>query len=207
MKKLLCTSVAGLLIGSAMPAFAASTTVLAVQGTITPSACTPSLSANTIDVGQIPVKDLDQDNRTLLPTATLQMNIDCEASTLFAFKATDNRLDSIDAGVYGLGKTSAGESIGGYTMFLDKGVADLAPVYMISSINNGATWFRLWGDDVWQKNSIISIQDPGATRVPIPARNTVVELSVKPFINPAKNLTLTDDTPIDGSVTMEVAYL
>jgi len=41
----------------------------------------------------------------------------------------------------------------------------------------------------------------------VPAQNTQVALSVKPFILPAQGLTITEDTVIDGSVTVEVLYL
>jgi len=59
----------------------------------------------------------------------------------------------------------------------------------------------------WQTNQLISIQEIGAARVPVPAQNTQVALSVKPFILPAQGLTITEDTVIDGSVTVEVLYL
>ncbi len=208
MKKLLCTSVAGLLIGTALPAFAASTTDLTVKGLIVPSACTPSLSANgTVDVGRISIKDLNQDTRTQLTPTTLQLSIDCEAPTLFAMKTTDNRPESGTIGEYGIGKTNVGERIGGYYMTLDKGFADEAAVQPIASVNNGTTWFTMWDDDAWSTNIIVSIQEPGAARVPVPRQNTQMELNVKPFVLAAKNLTISEDTVIDGSVTVTVQYL
>ena len=208
MKKLLHTSVAGLLIASALPALAASTVDLTVKGLIVPSACMPSLSAETIDVGRVSVKDLNLDTRTQLTPVTLQMGIDCEASTLFALTATDNRTDSANSIIeYGIGKTSAGQRIGGYVMFLDQGVADSNSVRLIQSADNGATWNSYGADTGWQTNRWISIQEIGAPRVPVPAQNTQVALSVKPFILPAQGLTITEDTVIDGSVTVEVLYL
>ena len=208
MKKLLHTSIAGVLIGCAFPAFAASTVDLAVTGLIVPSACTPSLSASTVDVGRISVKDLNQDTRTQLTPTLLQMGIDCEASTLFALKATDNRAESgVGVGEYGIGRTAAGQRIGGYAMFLDQGVADGTPIRIIQSMNNGGTWGPQLPDDVWQTNQLISIQEVGAARVPIPAKNTQVAVSVNPFIHEAKDVTIGEDTLIDGSATIEVRYL
>ncbi|MGY2253840.1 DUF1120 domain-containing protein [Pseudomonas reactans] len=208
MKKLLCTSVAGLLIGNALPAFAASTTDLTVQGLIVPSACVPSLSKNAIDLGRISVADLNQDTRTQLASTTLLLNVDCEAATLFAMKTTDNRVDSATGVVeYGIGKTASDQRIGGYAMFLDKGVADLAPVRLIMSLNNGSVWSTQWPDDGWQTDTIISISDPGAARTPIPAKNTQMELTVNPFIHAKNSVTITEDTTIDGSVTIDVKYL
>ena len=208
MKKLLCTSVAGLLIGNALPAFAASTTDLTVQGLIVPSACVPSLSKNDIDLGRISVADLNEDTRTQLTSTQLQLSVDCEASTLFAMKTTDNRVDSANGVVeYGIGKTASGQRIGGYAMFLDKAVADLAPAGVIMSIDNGSTWATQWPDDGWQTNALLSIRDPGAARTPIPAKNTQFELTVNPFINAKNSVTITEDTRIDGAVTIDVRYL
>lgn len=208
MKKLLCTSVAGLLIGNALPAFAASTTDLTVQGLIVPSACAPSLSLNgNIDLGRISVKDLNQDTRTNLTRQTLQLEVNCEAATLFAMQTTDNRAESGTLGEYGVGVTNAGERIGGFYMLLDKASADEAPVQPIASLNNGTTWFTFWEDDAWSKNIIVSIQEPGAARVPVPRKNTQMELTVAPFILATNDLTLTEDTVLDGSVTVTVRYL
>lgn len=208
MKKLLCTSVAGLLIGNALPAFATSTTELKVQGMIVPSACVPSLSTNAIELGRISVADLNEDTRTQLTSKTLQLNVDCEAATLFAMKATDNRVESANsANEFGIGKTASGQRIGGYVMFLDKGVADQKPVGAIFSINNGSSWTTLWWDNAVQTNFLVSIRDPGAERTPIPAKNTQFELKVNPFINAKNNVTIAEDTTIDGSVTIDVKYL
>jgi type 1 fimbria pilin len=208
MKTPIKTLIACCLIGSFSPAFAASTVDLTVKGLIVPSACTPSLSANTVDVGRVSVKDLNQEAETWLTPTTLQLGIDCESATLFAMQTTDNRADSgSNFTAYGIGKTNLGERIGGYLMRLDKGVADGAAVTPITSFNNGATWGSLSPEDNWQTNFIVSIRDPGATRVPVPAKNTQIELAVLPFILPAKNVTITEDTPIDGSATIEVKYL
>jgi hypothetical protein len=62
-------------------------------------------------------------------------------------------------------------------------------------------------DTGWSTTIMVSIRDPGAARVPVPAKNTQMALSVNPFILPAKNMTITEDTAIDGSATIEVKYL
>ena len=207
MKKLLHTSLAGVLIGCAFPVIAASTAELAVKGMIVPSACTPSLSARTVEVGRISVKDLNQDTRTQLTPTTLQLGINCDAPTLFAMETTDNQSDSGAHAEYGIGKTIPGERIGGYYMTLDQGVADEATVMLIQSTNGGTTWGTMAPGDGWSTTMMVSIRDPGAARVPVPAKDTQMALSVLPFILPAKNMTLGEDTPIDGSVTITVKYL
>jgi hypothetical protein len=121
-------------------------------------------------------------------------------------QTTDNRADSGANAEYGIGKTIPGERIGGYYMSLDNGVADGAAVTPIFSFD-GTTWGTMQPDDGWSTSFIVSIRDPGAARVPVPAKNTQMALSVKPFILPAKNVTINEDTPIDGSATIEVKYL
>ena len=208
MKTPIKTLIAGCLIGSFSPAFAASTVDLTVKGLIVPSACMPSLSANTVDVGRVSVKDLNQDTRTFLTPTTLTLSVNCEASTLFAMKATDNRSDSAAAiNELGIGKTAAGELIGGYWLMLSNATADTTAVQMIGSTNNGGSWFRFREDDAWGTTYLLSIAAVGAGSVPIPARDTQVALSIKPFIFPAKDVTIGEDTLIDGSATIEVRYL
>jgi type 1 fimbria pilin len=141
MKTPIKTLIAGCLIGSFSPAFAASTVDLTVKGLIVPSACTPSLSASTVDVGRVSVKDLNQDSRTLLTPTTLTLSVNCLSPTLFAMKATDNRADSsITVSEFGVGKTATGEHIGGYILLLDNAIADTATVLPIASVDNGTTW-------------------------------------------------------------------
>ena len=208
MKKLLHTSLAGVLIGCAFPVIAASTAELAVKGMIVPSACELSLSAKTVEVGRISVKDLNQDTRTLLTPTTLTLGINCDAPTLFAMKATDNRSDSsITVSEFGVGKTATGEHIGGYILLLDNAIADTATVLPIYSIDNGTTWARQWNDDAWATTMLLSIKAADGASIPILAKDTQMELSVNPFINPAKNVPIGQDTQIDGSATITVMYL
>ena len=208
MKKLLHTSLAGVLIGCAFPVIAASTAELAVKGMIVPSACELSLSAKTVEVGRISVKDLNQDTRTKLTPTTLTLRINCDAPTLFAMKATDNHADSsITVSEFGVGKTATGEHIGGYILLLDNAIADTATVLPIYSIDNGTTWARQWNDDAWATTMLLSIKAADGASIPILAKDTQMELSVNPFINPAKNVPIGQDTQIDGSATITVMYL
>lgn len=197
-----------LILAGAGHAVAASDIDLAVKGLITPSACRPSLSAGTVDVGKVSVKDLNQETRTQLSPTTLQLNIDCEGLTLFAMKVTDNRADSATSIIeFGIGKTADNQKIGGYVMYLDEAVADVEPVTIIGRLNQYDSWFKQWPADGWQTDVIVSIQKNGTPRVPSPAKNTQMALLVQPFIHPAQNVTISEDTVIDGSTTLEVKYL
>ncbi|WP_330220783.1 DUF1120 domain-containing protein [Pseudomonas frederiksbergensis] len=65
MKKCFAALSTTALISLAPYALAASSTDLTVTGTITPSACTPSLSGNgVVDYGKISARDLNQDTST-----------------------------------------------------------------------------------------------------------------------------------------------
>lgn len=105
-----------LLLAGAGNAVAASSIDLAVKGTITPSACTPTLAnGGVVDYGKISAKDLKVDSHTRLPSQKLQMTVDCEAATLFALAAKDNREgteSSLDYYNFGLGLINGSEKLG-----------------------------------------------------------------------------------------------
>ena len=82
---------ATLLLGSAH-VLAASSVDLTVKGLITPSACTPTLSnGGAVDYGKISAKDLKVDQQTFLDSQTVQFTVTCDAATLMAMEAKDNR--------------------------------------------------------------------------------------------------------------------
>jgi type 1 fimbria pilin len=92
---------------------AASGIDLNVTGLVTPSACEPSLSNGGLyDLGKIAARELTLDAPTVLPPHSLQLTINCEASTLLALEPRDNRLGSSYAGdqsfKFGLGLINGG---------------------------------------------------------------------------------------------------
>ncbi|RMP85608.1 hypothetical protein ALQ17_02289 [Pseudomonas fluorescens] len=94
------------LLSGGSAALAASSTELNVTGLITPSACTPTLSANGIvDHGRVPAHTLNQFEFSVLPTQALDLNVSCNDSVLFVLVGLDNRADSsLGPGFYyGLG--------------------------------------------------------------------------------------------------------
>ncbi|WP_423749282.1 DUF1120 domain-containing protein [Pseudomonas sp. VD9] len=105
MKKPLAALATLVMLATSGAAVAASSVDLTVTGLITPTACTPSLSANgVVDHGKISAKDLSPTNWTRLPTSVLKLTIGCDAHTLFAVQATDNRAGSATySNSFGLG--------------------------------------------------------------------------------------------------------
>lgn len=190
-------------------AFAASNIDLSVKGLITPSACTPGLSSNgDVDLGKISAKDLKQDTYTLLPERTLQMSIDCDASTLFALQGTDNRASSSTTSTgYGLGLIDNTQKIGRYSLLMSNSVADTVTVAALESFDGGLTWMELDGA-IWQRKNLAAFGSPtNGQWAPIPIKALTTDLILKPVIAPAKDLNLANEVQIDGSATLEVKYL
>lgn len=193
------------LIGVAPYALAASSIDLTVTGLITPKACTPSLSGGgMVDVGKVQVKDLHPTQHTTVGRQPMQLTIACDASTLFALNGIDNKAGTSSSNSYfGLGLTSNNEKIGYFTPLIQSALADGQPVHSVRSIDNGASWSRIYQI---LKDSLTSTSAVG-TLIPISVKDLTMELMVQTVIARADSLTLTDDVPFDGSATFEMKYL
>jgi hypothetical protein len=209
MKKPLATLVTLVMIASPGAAFAASSVELIVKGLITPSACTPTLSANGIvDHGKISVKDLNQDTPTQLPNATLQMNVNCDAQTLFALNGIDNRVSSTTSPYgYGLGLIDNTQKIGYYSLEFSNVVADTQSIYPVQSYDGGQTWVSI-DRSAWEAGTLAGFGiDIGNDKGPIPIQDMTTDLIVWTQIAPANGLNLANEVQLDGSATIEVKYL
>lgn len=192
--------------------FAASTVDLTVKGLITPSACTPTLSANVVDLGKVSAKDLEQDTMTRLPAATLQLGVSCDGHTLFALQGMDNRSTSpIFRPGYGLGFVeNTTVKIGAYNFrFANTGVADSAPAFPMESPNNGGKWWFLDDETYWSNTNIAAFGDGtgGSARQPMLIKDLTIDLFVDAYIAAARTLPLTSEIALDGSATLQLIYL
>ena len=80
---------------TATPALCASQVDVTLTGSITPSACTPTLSpSGVVDHGRVPARSLNQYEFTELPARTLDLSVTCNHSVLFVLVGVDNRADS-----------------------------------------------------------------------------------------------------------------
>ena len=124
--KSLNTLLAALLLMSAGHSGAASDVDLAVKGKITPSACEPILSNDgNVDFGKISAKSLYSDIPTFLGNHSLQLTVTCEATTLLALHAKDNREGtSYSDGTYGLGLINGNEKLGFLTLVMTDAIAE-----------------------------------------------------------------------------------
>lgn len=188
-------------------AFAASSTDLVVQGTITPNACDPTISGGgVVDYGKMTAKDLSADQPTALPRQTLQLSIQCNNQTLLAFNTIDNRAGSsaIHPGWHGLGMTPDDEKLGSAFFGLYNAVADDLPARMLNSTDGGVTWMH----SVFLGPSVLTaVGAAGTSRVPIAVTRFTADLTLYTMIDNADRLTLLDEIPLDGHATLQLKYL
>src|SRR3989344_2064591 len=144
MKKYLAALSATALIGIAPYALAAPSTDLTVIGTITPNACTPTLSGGgVVDHKTISSNDLNQDKSTNLPDKTLQLSVSCGSAIAFRLKPIDNRIGSgIGSNLFGLGYINGNQKLGSVDVQIRAPLADGVPVQPLQSNDDGNTWFQ-----------------------------------------------------------------
>lgn len=196
------------LVGSFAPAFADSTVELSVKGLITPSSCTPSLSAEgRVDYGKVSAKDLNLTNATTLEDARLQLKIDCEGSTPMAFKLIDNQPEtSSSQWSIGLGLTPAQEKIGRVSISFENPMADDVTVHVSESEDGGQTWNRNESGKFYA-TSLHAPSDPADPTQPISSTHFSTDLKINAVINRADRLTLTEEVAFRANGTIEVHYL
>lgn len=187
---------------------AGSAVELNVNGWITPSACQPTLSDDgRYDLGKIAAWSLNRDRPTPLPTRELPLEITCEALTLLALEPKDNRSGSSYAGDhtsrFGLGWVNGNIRLGYLELRVGSIMADGVLMHPIGSS----------GPSTWAPTAILSPHfltafTPVETVViPAPVQTLQANLQIAPAIAPANTLPLTEDVPIDGSITLTLKYL
>jgi hypothetical protein len=187
---------------------AASSVDLSVTGKITPAACMPQLSnGGMVDHGKISFKDLNAGENTL-PQVSLQMNVSCDAATLFAVKSTDNRKGTASnkgLSSFGLGLGEGDHKVGFYNLTMENVLGDGAVLPVVESVN-GNTWFYSSTGQIWQPEWMRSVSGRGnPDYTPVAIQTLAADLIVATTIN--KPRALSAEMPIDGSATMDIVYL
>ncbi|WP_426505057.1 DUF1120 domain-containing protein [Serratia proteamaculans] len=235
-KTLLATALATITLISASSAFAADTVDLKIGGSITQSACTPTLSdGGSLDYGDIKVDTLKTDGYTVLPVKTLDLSITCIAPTKVGFSATNNRIGSVAgstekgngaapkpvsfslaSSVYGLGMAGT-KKIGGYGVdtancTYNGKVADV----LYRKLNNEWSTYVTGGTP----GGYLLDSDMGDTKLLVTwgiysmgdlylatLKTATCTLKVQAYINKASELDITQPIKMDGSATLELVYL
>ncbi|MGY2289395.1 DUF1120 domain-containing protein [Pseudomonas sp. SDO528_S397] len=185
---------------------AASSVDLTVKGLITPSACTPGLSAGgAVDYGKVSAKDLSPTASTHLGYSVLDLTVACDAATLMAFEAFDNRPGSAPEPTdsFGLGLVD-GHKLGSYSLRMLDPVADGVVVQTIASDDRGLTWFAERTIIPLAYQSVASASDASA---PIPVQNLQMGLRFSTYIAPTQDMDLSNEITLDGSATLQIVYL
>ncbi|MGU3309469.1 DUF1120 domain-containing protein [Pseudomonas sp. M5A4_2d] len=197
---------AALLLAGVSNVMAASSVDLSVVGVVTPSACTPTLSNNgVVDHGKVSVQDFPESGNKVLPTASLQLVVNCNAPMLMAVKPTDNRAGTALypwPEYFGLGLASGGEKIGWYELVMRNATADDVPGIVIESVDG-----QRWSDSentVWGAGLMRTV---GTSFAPLPLTTFKADLDVYTTLTDKTNLPISEEIQIDGSATLDVVYL
>lgn len=209
MKDSLAALAGALLIAHCTTALAASSVDLSVTGSITPSACSPSLSNNgLVDYGKISVQDLNPTGVTELPKTSFKLAVNCEGASLFALATQDNRASLGGAGgFFILGLITPTQWVGAYFLSMENIQLDDPAAYSIYSIDNGNTW--LFNPDASVPTNILLAfgNQSSGVRTPVPIKDVSLDLVVEPFIYPKNQIPVGETIALDGSATLELRYL
>lgn len=186
--------------------FAVSSTDLTVTGLITPNACTPTLAdGGNIDIGKVPAKNLNPIANTEVGNHYMAFNVNCDAPVLFAVKSIDNKPDTNISSplFFGVGLTPADEKLGYFWPFVANLQADGLNAAAIRSTDGGESWTRA---TTINSNELLATSIIGTT-TPIAVKDLSMLLWINTYIARADSLTLNEEVPIDGSMTLEIKYL
>ncbi|WP_164931785.1 DUF1120 domain-containing protein [Dyella sp. M7H15-1] len=210
MKNLSKLVLASSLVLAASTAFAESVD-FTVSGTISPSACVPTLSGN-FEFGTINSTTLKLDTSyegiKTVAAKDLYLNVACSAATSFALSATDNKAGTVSNNVagqlpeaFGLGQAN-GKNIGGYLVGLRSAVGDSGPVKTFKATDDTATtWAVSYNLDARGNYTRFGLSADTYNSY----SSILAALSVQPLFD--ADIDLSNEITLDGSATIEIKYL
>ncbi|MEG6184440.1 DUF1120 domain-containing protein [Enterobacter sichuanensis] len=206
--------------------FASETAILKIKGTLTSSACTPEFSnGGVVDYGNIRLGELSSTNVNQLGQRNIELTITCTEATKVAWNLIDDRADSnagltVSAGTftggaqsaanqtYGLGKAGT-VNIGSYAMFMKVNsiTADGKTVDPIYQQNGSTTWAKSTdGSSQGENSRNITVALLGSVD-PLAFQTATFPLVTSLAIQNTTTLGITDDTRLDGQLTISLKYL
>ena len=227
-KLLLTTAVAAIMTSVSFAGQAAESASLSVSGTITPATCDVSLSAESIDLGNITAGTLTSD-LNLKPASDVSVNVDCGAPTAVAVQTTDNRAASAmtyaevsdqmkvdlngftDANLFGLGTDSAQAKIGTLVLAVSAATADgTANANLLSSTDKAAwtaTTLSATTGKPLEKNGYFTLASNADTTAPAAMTKSSYTIMSQLMLKKANLYPAGEEVKIDGNVTFSVVYL
>ncbi|WP_315387722.1 DUF1120 domain-containing protein [uncultured Stenotrophomonas sp.] len=192
---------------------------LGLRAQAMPGACTPRLSPSTLDLGTVPRDSLRAEAASALAPRTVQLQLNCNGPTLLAVKLLDNRAgaDAVgwaaglaeparfalaprEGGVVGVYELSFGAvSNDGQVMQVVQGNGERASNW--SAHAEGAPLQRFGA-----QSAVYAFATPGHG-MPAAVDNLSAPLQVEVQLAPASSLESSEETVLDGSVTIEIVYL
>lgn len=232
MRKLFLNSVIVIAMGSASFAgYAAESASLSVTGTITPATCGVTLSAASIDLGNIAASTLTQKANTKLGS-DITVNVACDAPAAVAVQTTDNRASSAitvaeahenmelpelpeqaltDANIFGLGTDSANNNVGILMLGITGATVDgSSNPHLLSSLDR-ASWTATSvanssGLTLTKDGYFASASAADATS-PVAFTNATYTISSGVVLKKGDQYPSGESVRLDGNVTFSVVYL
>ncbi|MDD9654957.1 DUF1120 domain-containing protein [Klebsiella pasteurii] len=204
------------------------TAVLKLQGTLTNAACTPTLdNGGVVDYGTINLGELSATAVNQLGQKNINLTINCTAATKLSWNLVDERSSSNakltvenatasggtlddERVTYGVGK-AGNVNIGSYALFVksDSVVADGVGVNAISTDYYGSaetTWVKNPNGITAGSFRDFSVGAFGSSE-PIAFKTATFPLVTSLAIQNTSTLAITDDTALDGQLTISLRYL
>ncbi|MBX9489204.1 DUF1120 domain-containing protein [Yersinia enterocolitica] len=201
-KQLAGITVLSFLIVSIATAYAvAPVAELKVKGALTVPSCTVNAPDNGIyDFGKISSTKISSSAFVNLAAMTKNWVITCDATTYLTVKPIDNRAASVyppSTSTYGLGMVNGSGKIGGYTINMQNAVVDGNSSKLFSAVTETALY-----------NHGPSVGWASADNTQAAGKVFSTDLKVAPILasTTAMNGPITEDTELNGSVTLNFAY-
>ena len=185
---------------------------LTVTGSITPAACTPSLTGGgKFEWGPIQSSTLSPTSINTLPEKELTLTVTCAAPTRFGLTATDYKEGTaLGAGSddflawrqFGVGEVK-GVKVGSLNLTLKNAMGDGESLIVLSNATGPAV-FR--DDNYIYRNGVLTAFT-NADRSKNAFSSVTATLVGSAAINRTDVLPLEESVPIDGSAVIEVKYL
>lgn len=226
-KRLLTSSFAVALGAFSYAGHAADSATFGVTGTISPTSCDVSLSAEKFDFGSISAASLTAPHNEKTG-GTVNLNVSCDAPTAVALRTTDNRASSAmtgaemeqelstvsvlsDANLFGLGTDSAGNKTGVMLMVVNNAALNGAASGNLLTSDDRAVWnaypISLTASYAVAKNGYFTLaSEAGSTA---PAAATTMSYTLRPgiILKRADKYPGGETVNIDGNVTFSLVYL